>query len=131
MFKHAKSVKNLRHVFCYGKEQFHQTVSKLKVQLYTTLGNHDIRENGRPTYTKLFGPPYYSFDYKNVHLVFLDSSRGWAELLTKGIDGSAFEVSTVSSLSVTFITPLIIPIQQLKFKSLSPGVNSITFKGFQ
>ena len=56
---------------------FYETVSKLRGPLYTTLGNHDVRENGRPTYTKLFGPPYYSFDYKNTHLVFLDSSRGF------------------------------------------------------
>ena len=58
---------------------FYQSIAKLRVPLYTTLGNHDIRENGRPTYTKLFGPPYYSFDYKSSHLVFLDSSRGFAE----------------------------------------------------
>lgn len=58
---------------------FYETISKFKLPLYTTLGNHDIRENGRPTYTKLFGPPYYSFNYKNAHFVFLDSSRGWAE----------------------------------------------------
>lgn len=58
---------------------FYETVSKLQVPLYTTLGNHDIRENGRPIYTQLFGPPYYSFDYLNNHFVFLDSSRGWAE----------------------------------------------------
>lgn len=58
---------------------FYETVSKLRVPLYTTLGNHDIRENGRPIYTKLFGPPYYSFDYGNTHFIFLDSSRGWAE----------------------------------------------------
>jgi len=58
---------------------FYESVAKLKVPLYTTLGNHDIRENGRPIYTKLFGPPYYSFDYKNAHLVFLDSSRGFSE----------------------------------------------------
>ncbi|MBZ9686628.1 metallophosphoesterase [Clostridium estertheticum] len=58
---------------------FNETVSKFKVPLYTTLGNHDIRENGRPTYTKIFGPPYYSFEYKNAHFVFLDSSRGWSE----------------------------------------------------
>jgi 3',5'-cyclic AMP phosphodiesterase CpdA len=58
---------------------FYETVSKLQVPLFTTLGNHDIRENGRPTYTKLFGPPYYSFDYRGIHFVFLDSSRGWAE----------------------------------------------------
>jgi 3',5'-cyclic-AMP phosphodiesterase len=58
---------------------FYETVSKLQVPLYTTLGNHDIRENGLPTYIKLFGPPYYSFDYLNNHFVFLDSSRGWTE----------------------------------------------------
>lgn len=58
---------------------FYETVSKFKVPLYTTLGNHDIRENGRPTYTMLFGPPYYSFNYKNAHFVFTDSSRGRAE----------------------------------------------------
>lgn len=58
---------------------FYETVSKLQVPLYTTLGNHDIRENGRETYTKLFGPAYYSFDYQNFHFAFLDSSRGWTE----------------------------------------------------
>ena len=58
---------------------FYETISKLRVPLYTTLGNHDIRENGRPTYTKLFGAPYYSFDYGDDHFIFLDSSRGWAE----------------------------------------------------
>lgn len=58
---------------------FYETVSKLRLPLYTTLGNHDIRENGRPMYTKLFGPPYYSFNYGNDHFIFLDSSRGWAE----------------------------------------------------
>ncbi|HWI54795.1 MAG TPA: metallophosphoesterase, partial [Desulfobacteria bacterium] len=58
---------------------FYATVAKLQVPLYTTLGNHDIRENGRPIYTQLFGPPYYSFDYRDAHFVFLDSSRGWAE----------------------------------------------------
>lgn len=58
---------------------FYETVSKLQVPLYTTLGNHDIRENGRGIYTKLFGPAYYSFDYQNTHFAFLDSSRGWTE----------------------------------------------------
>ncbi|MHB1405249.1 MAG: metallophosphoesterase family protein [Desulfitobacteriaceae bacterium] len=58
---------------------FYETVAKLQVPLYTTLGNHDIRENGRPIYTELFGPPYYSFDHLGTHFVFLDSSRGWTE----------------------------------------------------
>jgi len=58
---------------------FYETVSKLQVPLYTTLGNHDIRENGRGIYTGLFGPAYYSFDYQNMHCAFIDSSRGWTE----------------------------------------------------
>lgn len=58
---------------------FYETVSNLQVPLYTTLGNHDIRENGLPIYTELFGPAYYSFDYLNNHFIFLDSSRGWTE----------------------------------------------------
>lgn len=58
---------------------FYKTVSNLQVPLYTTLGNHDIRENGLPIYTELFGPAYYSFDYLKNHFIFLDSSRGWTE----------------------------------------------------
>lgn len=48
---------------------FYETVSKLQVPLYTTLGNHDIRENGRGIYTELFGPAYYSFDFQAIHFL--------------------------------------------------------------
>lgn len=58
---------------------FYEIISKLQVPLLTTLGNHDIRKGGRKIYTELFGPPYYSFNYRNFHFVFLDSSRGWTE----------------------------------------------------
>lgn len=58
---------------------FYETISKLEVPLYTTLGNHDIRKGGRSIYTALFGPAYYSFSYRGNHFVFLDSSRGWAD----------------------------------------------------
>ena len=58
---------------------FNRTVSKFSTTLCTTLGNHDIRDNGRETYTKLFGPKYYSFDFGNNHFAFLDSSSGWSQ----------------------------------------------------
>lgn len=58
---------------------FDQMVSKISTTLCTTLGNHDIRGNGRSTYTMLYGPPYYSFDFANTHFAFLDSSPGWSE----------------------------------------------------
>jgi hypothetical protein len=58
---------------------FDRAVSAVSTTLCTTLGNHDIRGNGRGTYTMLYGPAYYSFDFDGSHFVFLDSSRGWAE----------------------------------------------------
>jgi Icc protein len=58
---------------------FDKVVSASSTTLLTTLGNHDIRGNGRDTYTMLYGPAYYSFDFADNHFVFLDSSRGWAE----------------------------------------------------
>jgi Predicted phosphohydrolases len=58
---------------------FNQMVSGISTTLCTTLGNHDIRGNGRDTYVKLYGPEYYSFDFGSNHFIFLDSSRGYAE----------------------------------------------------
>lgn len=58
---------------------FDQMASTISSTLCTTLGNHDIRGNGRYTYSMLYGPAYYSFDYGNSHFIFLDSSPGWAE----------------------------------------------------
>jgi len=54
-------------------------LSNISTTLCTTLGNHDIRGNGRETYTMLYGPAYYSFDYADSHYVFLDSAPGWKE----------------------------------------------------
>jgi hypothetical protein len=58
---------------------FDRAVSAVSTTLCTTLGNHDIRGSGRSTYTMLYGPAYYSFDFDGSHFVFLDSSRGWSE----------------------------------------------------
>lgn len=58
---------------------FDQLVSQVSTTLCTTLGNHDIRDNGRTTYTRLYGPSYYSFDFGDSHFTFLDSSPGWSE----------------------------------------------------
>ena len=58
---------------------FDKMVSNISTTLCTTLGNHDIRGNGRSTYTMLYGPAYYSFDFENSHFAFIDSSPGWSE----------------------------------------------------
>ena len=58
---------------------FDRLTTRIGSTLCTTLGNHDIRGDGRETYTMLYGPPYYSFDFMDSHFIFLDSSPGWAE----------------------------------------------------
>lgn len=58
---------------------FDHMMSGISTTVCTTLGNHDIRGNGRETYKKLYGPEYYSFDFGSNHFIFLDSSRGYAE----------------------------------------------------
>ncbi|SHJ07197.1 Calcineurin-like phosphoesterase [Dethiosulfatibacter aminovorans DSM 17477] len=59
---------------------FDNLTAKISTTLCTTLGNHDIRGDGRQIYTMLYGPPYYSFDFSNSHFIFLDSSPGWSEM---------------------------------------------------
>lgn len=51
----------------------------MSTTLCTVPGNHDIRDNGYSTFTKLYGPTYYSFDFADSHFVFLDSAPGWAQ----------------------------------------------------
>jgi hypothetical protein len=58
---------------------FDQMVSGIAATVCTTLGNHDIRGNGREIYTSLYGPPYYAFDLGDCHYIFLDSSRGYSQ----------------------------------------------------
>lgn len=58
---------------------FDKMAAGISTTLCTTLGNHDIRDDGRSIYTMLYGPAYYSFDYSNDHFIFLDSSPGWLQ----------------------------------------------------
>jgi len=46
------------------------------IPVYTTIGNHDIWNDGRKLYRRYFGPEYYSFVYKESTFIFLDTSEG-------------------------------------------------------
>jgi len=46
-----------------------------KVPHLTAIGNHDIREEGRAVYYRLFGPFYYSFHFKNAYFIILDNAN--------------------------------------------------------
>ncbi|MFW9770148.1 MAG: metallophosphoesterase [Candidatus Thorarchaeota archaeon] len=44
------------------------------VPVYTTVGNHDIRNEGGARYLDEFGPPTYSFDLGSAHFAVFNSS---------------------------------------------------------
>ena len=48
---------------------------KLKKPILTTLGNHDIADNGLEIYTEIFGPMYYSFHVGPAYFIVLDNSN--------------------------------------------------------
>jgi len=46
----------------------------LEVPLYTTVGNHDIRQGGGEQYIQHFGPSTYSFDLDSAHFTVFNTS---------------------------------------------------------
>jgi predicted phosphodiesterase len=46
------------------------------IPVYATIGNHDAWNEGTKYYSKYFGPNYYSFEYRDVLFIFLDTSQG-------------------------------------------------------
>lgn len=58
--------------------QIAQSVGLLGIPWYHVIGNHDINydtpdyEHEAETYTRIFGPPYYSFNYGKVHFLVLN-----------------------------------------------------------
>ncbi|PIN81312.1 hypothetical protein COV13_01575 [Candidatus Woesearchaeota archaeon CG10_big_fil_rev_8_21_14_0_10_32_9] len=46
------------------------------LQVFTTMGNHDIWNRGDKYYNVYFGPYYYSFEIKDTKIIILDTSKG-------------------------------------------------------
>jgi hypothetical protein len=59
-------------------DSFNRTLGKIGVPWYNVIGNHDINyaseidELSDETYERVYGPPYYSFDYGSVHFLVVD-----------------------------------------------------------
>lgn len=59
-------------------DPLNRAVAHLNIPWYNILGNHDIDfaakddQTSDETFEAVYGPPYYSFDYGNVHFVVLD-----------------------------------------------------------
>jgi len=58
-----------------------RAIALIGIPWYNVIGNHDLNFDARDdrhsdeTFERVFGPPYYSFDYGPVHLLVLDDVR--------------------------------------------------------
>ena len=55
------------------------TVALVGIPWYNVIGNHDVNREAKQdhlsdeTFERIYGPPYYSFDYGKVHFIVLDN----------------------------------------------------------
>lgn len=55
------------------------TVALVGIPWYNVIGNHDVNREAKSdhlsdeTFERIYGPPYYSFDYGQVHFIVLDN----------------------------------------------------------
>lgn len=70
-------------------EPLNGTIALLGIPWYNLIGNHDINldaesdEDSDETFTSIYGPAYYSFDYGPVHFLVLDDVM-WGGAKPKG-----------------------------------------------
>lgn len=62
----------LKSQYELAKEDFEKT----SLPIYTTIGNHDMYNNGYILYKKYFGKTVYDFKIDQLHLIFLDTANG-------------------------------------------------------
>lgn len=62
-------------------EDLNMRVALIGIPWYNVIGNHDINMDAREdrhsdeTFERVYGPPYYSFDYGPVHFIVMDTVR--------------------------------------------------------
>ena len=70
------------------------TLDEAGIPVFTTPGNHEVKNHGILGYEARFGPSEYSFDYGGVRFAFVDSSQlsinndqiSWLERTLEGVD---------------------------------------------
>ncbi len=62
----------LKSQYDLAKEDFNNS----SIPIYTTIGNHDIYNNGYLFYKEYFGRTVYDFKIDELHLIFLDTANG-------------------------------------------------------
>jgi predicted phosphodiesterase len=89
-------------------DEFLTRARRLRMPLYTVLGNHDVKGDGRATYARLIRKDaYYSFVQKGYKFIGLDSSSGALDVAQ--IDWLRRELATSGPKFVFMHVPLFDP----------------------
>lgn len=87
-------------------KEYKSLVSLLSMPIYFTPGNHDIWDDASlKLYQYHIGKPYYSFNFRKLHFIVLDSSR-WessADLPKEQIDWLTSNLKKYKKSSCTFV----------------------------
>ena len=65
--------------------RYNQIIASIGIPFWNVPGNHDLNfdvpgdRHSLETYKRVFGPPYYSFDYGDAHFVVLDNVEYYGE----------------------------------------------------
>ena len=67
----------------------------------TVIGNHELKNNGRKNYERIFGPGFYSFALKNSYFILLDNNED--RVLRDHIDWLKQELETSRKFKYCFV----------------------------
>ncbi|GIW88118.1 MAG: hypothetical protein KatS3mg108_2442 [Isosphaeraceae bacterium] len=71
-------------------EPLNKAIALLGIPWYNVIGNHDLNQDAQDddhadeTWERIYGPPYYAFDYGPVHFLALDDVRWFVDRNGRG-----------------------------------------------
>ncbi|MFX1562957.1 MAG: metallophosphoesterase family protein [Promethearchaeota archaeon] len=82
-------------------------IDDLQIPLYSTPGNHDVKDNGTILYTQFFGPLNTAFTYNGIYFIGLDtSSLGMDSTHQQWLEGQLQQAGTRPIIVYTHVPPV-------------------------
>ncbi len=112
-------------------KKYKSIISASRPVFYNVIGNHDIQNNGKSTFNKMFGSTYYSWDFEGSHFICLDnvSQRGLGRVQYEWLKAD-LAASRGKNIFVFMHKPLfdvskMYPDETIRPKSLGPELISL------
>jgi 3',5'-cyclic-AMP phosphodiesterase len=88
-------------------EWIHRSFSKINKPYFGVLGNHDVIANGENVFTRMFGPPDYSFVYDSIKFVVHNTNgREYPDKMVPDMDWLKNELQSEQNEVVKYFIPV-------------------------